>query len=210
MSTRAQLRSSVRANLADAGITFYDDTMINDALQDAYDDVATRCRPIVKSASIAQQAGTPYYDLSNLGISDYLGTIAIFNPSSNLWLRDDATHRDLDRIRRDWETGWTGTPQMWCPHSLKYIIIVPNLAVVTTETLTVWYWALAPTMAESTTPLVATDMQNLLEHFATADLIETAEEFKKALFYWGLYNEDVNPYRYRCQNLAASDLLLRV
>lgn len=208
--TRIQIRALVRANLSDAGVTFFDDAAINDSLQDGYNEVAAKCRCIQKSAVVNQVANSPYYDFITLGISDYLGTIAIFNPSTNFWLRDDISLRDFDRLRRDWEK-WSGQPQFWAPHSLKYIAVAPNLAATNGEQFTLWYWATAPVMtSDSDVPLIATDMQNILEEYATADLLEDASEVTKASVYWSDYEKDKQDYKARCAELARADLLLRV
>lgn len=210
MSNRGQLRSIIRSNLHDVGITFYDDDSINQSIQDAYDTIATRCLCIVKSATVNQVANSPYYDFKTLGVADYLGTIGIFNLSTNFWLRDDVALRDFDRLRRDWEQ-WSGAPQFWTPHSLKYAAIVPNLTAITTEQFTLWYWAIAPTLIlDSDTPLIATDMHSLIEMYSTADKLEDAEELTKAKTYWDRFEDDVKDYNKRCLNLAKTDLLMRV
>jgi hypothetical protein len=207
---RAQLRADVRSNLYDSGITFYDDDSINQSLQDAYDKIASECYCIIKSVAVNQVPNQPYYDFKTLGVSDYLGTIAIFNLSTNFWLRDDVSLRDFDRLRRDWEK-WEGQPQFWTPHSLKYVAVAPNLSAVTTEQFTLWYWAIAPTFVLDTdVPLVAADMQTLLEYYATADKLEDAEESTKASIWWKAYADDAPQYKQRCLNLAKTDLLLRV
>lgn len=207
---RAQLRADVRSNLSDAGITFYDDDSINQSLQDAYNTIAVRCLCIVKSATVNQVPNQPYYDFKTLGTADYLGTIGIFNLSTNFWLRDDVSLRDFDRLRRDWEK-WDGQPQFWTPHSLKYVAIAPNLSAVSGQQFTLWYWAIAPIFTLDTdTPLVAADMQTLLEYYATADKLEDAEEPTKASTWWKLFEDDADDYHKRCLNLAKTDLLLRV
>lgn len=208
--TRAQIRANVRSNLADAGITFYDDTTLNDAIQDAYNEVASKCRCIVKSATVAQVASTNYYDFSTLGISDYLGCFAIFNTATNFWLRDDLALPDFDRIRRDWEL-WTGAVQFWTPHSFKRVAVAPYLTQIVNETFVVWYWATAPILTvDSDTFLIATDMQEMLEMYATADKLEDSEELAKAEPFWKSFEEDKQTYLVRCQKLAAAQLLQRV
>lgn len=208
--TLAQLRTNVRSNLSDSGITFYDDNSINDALQDAYNEVAAKARCITKSATVSQVANANYYDFVSLGVTDYLGTTAIYNQSTAFWLRDDVSLRDFDRLRRDWEM-WNGDCQFWAPHSLQYIAVAPVLPIIVNEQFTLWYWAAAPTLSsDSSVPLVSTDMQPLLEFYATADLLESAEEMSKSQPYWAEYRRDLPKYKDRCVRLAAADLLLRV
>lgn len=208
--TRAQLRTAVRSNLNDSGVTFFDDDNINQSLQDGYNEIAVKCRCIQKSVLVNQVANSPYYDFLTLGVTDYLGAFAIFNQETQFWLRDDVTLRDYDRIRRDWEM-WVGQPQFWAPHSLKYVAIAPSLAAVSGQQFTLWYWATAPIFtADSDVPLIATDTQNLLEFYATADLLEDAAEPIKASIYWADYEIDREEYKTRCVDIARADLLLRV
>src|SRR5258708_3695769 len=109
---RGQLPVNIRSNLSDNGITYFDDQTINDSIQDAYNEVAAKCFCIPKSAIINQISNVNYYDFLALGITDYLGTIGIFNLATNFWLRDDVSLRDFDRLRRDWER-WNGEAQFW-------------------------------------------------------------------------------------------------
>lgn len=206
---RGQIVARVERNLSDAGV-FFSVNAINDSLQDAYNEVASRTRCIIKSATVNQVANQPYYDFIGAGVTDYLATIGIFNATTNFWLRDDLSLRDFDRLRRNWEL-WTGTPQFWAPHSLQYVAVTPNEAVVTTQTFTLWYWAIAPTFtSDSDTPLIAADKQNLLENYTCGDLLADAKEFTKAGTYLSQYEEDIQEYKKRCVNLARADLLLRV
>ncbi len=207
---RGSIRTNVRSNLYDNGITFYSDQAINDAIQDAYNEVAAKCRCIVKSTTVNQVASQPYYDFQALGTADYLGTVAIFNLETNFWLRDDISLRDFDRLRRDWET-WSGQPQFWAPHSQRLIAISPNLSQTAGEQFTLWYWAIAPTIILDTDVLlVATDQQPLLEYYATGDLLQNAEEVTKAQGYLTQYQKQKELYKNRCVDLARADILLRV
>jgi hypothetical protein len=207
--TRAQIRAAIRMNLDDAGVTFYQDDEINTSIQDAYNEIAAKTRCIVKSTTLNWGDAKTYYDFLSLGVSDYFGTIAIFNNNSNLWLRDDVNLRDFNRIRRDWET-WRGESQFWAPHSFKYTAVCPCLETGSGN-FVLWYYAVAPTLVDDTSvPIIATDVQRLFEYYSTADLLETAEEATKASIWWGKYDPILNAYKERCHNLAKSQLLLRI
>lgn len=206
---RGQLRANIQSNLQDAGVTYYQDAEINTSIQDAYNIIAAKSFCIIKSVTLNWESYN-YYDFIGLGVSDYLGTIAIFNIATNQWLRDDLSLRDYDRLRRDWET-WNGQPMFWTPHSLKYVAIVPFLTAAV-GTFTLWYWATAPTLgSDSDSPLVSSDVQSFLfEGYCTGELLETGEEPSKANDWWMQYKKYITTYKERCINVAKSDVLLRV
>ncbi|MGH7239766.1 MAG: hypothetical protein ACREHG_06825 [Candidatus Saccharimonadales bacterium] len=207
--TRKAIRSDIRDNLNDAGITYYSDSDINDAIQDAYNEIVSRTFCFVKSLDVDWDSKIYWDFINDADATDYMGTVAIFNTNTNLWLRDDLSLRDFDRIRKNWET-WIGAPQFWAPHSLKYVAIAPYYTSPS-GTFKLVYWALPPTLAgDSDSPLIATDMQSLFEYYCTADLLETAQEITKATIYWAKYEKDIPKYKARCINMAKTDLLLRV
>jgi hypothetical protein len=174
-----------------------------------------------------------YYNFPALGISDYLGTIAIFNNVTNLYLRDDLSIKDFDRIRRDWEN-WIGTPLFWAPSDPLRIAICAKYQVVAQSaaffaggfssayfidpsysslgTFKLMYYAQAPVLQSDTDGFVgiSSDMQQALTQYVTADLLEQAQEFTKASLVWDNYNENVASYADRVKRINKSDLLLRV
>lgn len=235
--TRGQIKTTVRNNLDDSGVSFYSDDDLNDSLQDAYDDIACLSQCIVKTIVLQWIGDLSYYNfVEDFGITDYMATTAIFNYTTNVWLRDDLNLRDFDKIRRDWET-WTGSPQFWAPSDPLHIAIAPrettggvsvggafngsaflptafftnSAASASTQTFKLYYWAQAPDLAsDSSTFLIASDVQDLLEFYTTADLLEQAEEFTKASEYWSKYFEGLVDYSTRVKRNNKSDLLLRV
>lgn len=235
MPTRGQIKTNARINLADRGVTFYSEDDLNDSIQDAYDDIAALTQCITKSVDLNFTAYTSYYDFkNNFSVADYMGTTAIFNYTSNLWLRDDMSLRDLDRIRRDWET-WTGTPQFWSPSDPVRIAIAPKVTVNTngvalgafdsgsfssafyitgaapTAGFRLYYWAVAPTLAsDNDILLVASDFSDLFENYITGDLLEQAQEFKKAGVFWIEYYKSIEQYAERVKKNNKADLLMRV
>jgi hypothetical protein len=209
--TRGQIKADLQGNLNDLSINFYSDTDLNDAVQDAYNDIVILTQCIQKSATLNWVTELTYYDFITLGITDYLGTIGIFNNVTNLWLRDDLSLKDFDRIRRDWEK-WNGTPLFWAPVDPKYTAIVPKyLGTGSLGTFKLYYWALAPTLTlDASTFLIAGDMQQMITQYATADLLEQAQEFTKAMDYWNQYYPNIVSYADRVKRSCKSDLLLRV
>jgi hypothetical protein len=135
-------------------------------------------------------------------------------------------------VRRDWEN-WIGTPQFWCTSDPLHIAIAPKYPEDTStagafnpfafsdaffigETapsgrFKLVYWAIAPTLTSYLSLfLTASDVQNMFEFYATADLLESAEEFSKAQEYWEKYYNSLMEYSSRVKRYNKSDLLLRV
>lgn len=207
--TRGQLITNIRANLNDAGVSFYTATDLTDSLQDGYDDVAAQSKCIVKSSTINWQNGLSYYDFISLSVSDYLGCTAIFNNNNNLWLEDFYTRFQVDNEDPHWEIT-EGEPRLWIPINFKYIAVYPRKTTATGN-FSLKYWAKAPTMTlDSDIPLIATDKHELMEFYTTADLLEQGEEYSKAATYWQEYENSLSDYIERVQNISRADLLLIV
>lgn len=208
-----QIKTSVRTNLNDNGVTFWTDTDFNDSFQDAYDDVVCLSQCVVKSTTLSWIANLSYYDVVvDCGVLDYLATVAIFNYATNRWLRDDLNLRDFDKFRKDWET-WSGTPQFWASSDFSRIAVAPKYitSIPTPGTFKLVYWTTAPVLfTDGDNFLMASDAQTLLEYYVSADMLEQAQEFSKAAEYWEKYYTDLEEYsdRVKCNN--RSDLLLRV
>jgi hypothetical protein len=228
--TRGQIKADVQDNLSDLNLNFFSDDDLNTSVQDAYTDIAILTQCIQKQSTQNWISNLSYYNFVNLGVSDYFGTIAIFNNVTNLWLRDDVSLKDFDRIRRDWEL-WIGTPIFWAPSDPVNIAIAAkylasNLGAFAATAFSsgffldssgalgsfiLYYWGIAPTLvSDASTFLIASDMQRLLTNYATADLLEQAQEFGKADDFWNKYNADITSYSDRVKRNAKSDLLLRI
>jgi hypothetical protein len=205
--TRAQLKTRITSNLGDSGSIYWTDTDKNYAIQDAYSDCIAMAKAVTKSATISLVANQPYYNLHTL-ISDFIGCIAIFNNSTNRWLFDDHTVRDFDKIRIDWEM-WNGEPAFWAPVSPELVAIVPSKSA-STGTLTVYYWAAAPTLSSDSDIFLLSDdlIDDTLEACTTGDLQEQAEEFTKASMYHERYEKSILEVAQRYNNMAKSDLIL--
>lgn len=209
--TRLQIKTTVRVNLDDAGVTFYSDDDLTESIQDAYDDVVANSQCVTKVAdNLNWIANLSYYNpIVNLSITDYMAVVAIFNYSTNRWLRDDLVLRDFDRLRRDWEN-WVGTPQFWTPSDPLHFAIAPKYSDAG-GTFKIVYWATAPTLADDTgTFLLASDVNNLIEFYTTADMLEQAQEYSKATEYWDKYYESLVEYSDRVKRNNKTDLLMRV
>ena len=78
--TRGQLKTTIRTNLDDAGVSFYSDDDLNDSLQDAYDDVVCMSQCVTRTVVLDWISQLTYINFnSDYGLNDYLATVAIFN-----------------------------------------------------------------------------------------------------------------------------------
>lgn len=231
--TRGQIKADIQDNLSDLSLNFYSDDDLNQSIQDAYDDVGILTQCIQSKVTLNWLSNLSYYNFQSLGVTDYLGTIAIFNNVTNLWLRDDLNLKDFDRIRRDWEI-WIGTPQFWAPSDPNNIAIAAKYLAGgnnngafdpqsfsnafyidstygTLGSFILYYFTLAPVLVSDTdTFLIASDMQTLITNYCTADLLEQAQEYSKAGTYWTKYFSDIEDYADRVKRNNKSDLLLRI
>lgn len=234
--TRGQVKAQIQTNLTDLNINFYSDEDLNNSIQDGYEDIVTLSQCIQKNITLPWVSNLSYYNFqTRYQITDYLGTIAIFNNVSNLWLRDDLSLKDFDRIRRDWET-WIGTVMFWAPSDPSNIAICPkmldsnlsygafdygsfdsgsfyinNSSESNLGSFILYYWATAPILvSDNDVLLMASDQNTTLVQYSTADLLEQAQEFNKANSYWQPYFKNVDEYSDRVKRNCKSDLLLRI
>ena len=222
MSTFAQIKSNIQDNLQDYSIHWSNADLTN-AVQDAYDETICMSQCLIKKTTLSFQDNLNYYDFLNLPdfpniyISDFMATTAIFNNNTNLWLLDNKVLKDFDRDRLDWEN-WTGEAIWWVPcNDSKKNAFVPKQPIATGN-FDIYYWAQAPTVVDSETPLVPVDFHSLIELHATGALLELAREFTKARAYfeefWGIddgeqnLDEGIYLLASRSKNIAKSDLLM--
>lgn len=207
--TRADVKTRVLKNLNDAGATYYTGADLEDAIQDAYDDIVALSQCNFASITLNWPANTTYFFLESLGATDYISTVAIYNHNTKRFLDDSVNLRQFDGIRDDWEI-WNGQPEFWTPHTFESVAIAPRLATATGQ-YTVYYIKRAPVLAQDSDSFIFSKFaDDLVETYVTADLLEQAEEFTKAALFWKPYFEGVLAYKQECQNLARTDLILHV
>lgn len=207
--TREDIKTVCSKNLADLGATYWTPTDLDDSIQDCYDDIIGMSGAKVKKATITWVAELAYYIFPGHGVTDYLGTLAVFNNNNNRFLCDKTSLRQLEHAREDWEI-WRGTPFMWTPAATDRIAIAPNYSTAV-GTFDLYYLASAEELTSDSDPIdVANDVMGLFQDYTTADMLEQAEEYIKAQKYWKSYYETLVEYKERCSRLAASDILMRV
>ncbi len=203
--TRLELKTKIRENLNDAGVTFYSEDDLNDSIQDGYDDISVVSGCIQKSGTLTLLDNTTYYDML-AAFSDFFALVAAYNNNTNRWIDFDAL-KQFDNVRIDWEI-WAGSqPLFGAISNFRYVAFVPRLTTAFGNA-TIWYRALAPTLtSDSDEFLIHLDKQELLEWYVTADMLDQQQEYIKADSYWANYFEHLLKYKSRIDKLAMSDYL---
>ena len=224
LSNFTTIKSNISIHLNDANLINFVSGDIDDATQDAYDEIVALSQCIIKKVTLNFQNNLNYYNFqdnsnySNIYVADFMACTAIFSNLTKLWLLDDKVLKDFDRDRVDWEN-WIGSCTWWAPcNDAKKIAMIPK-PLIGSSTFDLYYWAQAPTIVNANSPLVPPDFENLIEIYATASLLESYEEFTKAQLYfnefWGVDNEGNQNFdkgifalAQRSKNISQSDLLV--
>jgi hypothetical protein len=184
---RDQLKERITNNLYDAGqVNFTSDTL-NDSIQDGYDEVALLTQCIEKIATVTFVDQLTYYNLATL-ISDYYRVIAIWNNNTNRWLEPIA-YGELDEFGTRWETH-NGEPSHFAMLGWEYLALYRKPSTAT-GTMLVFYKAQADTLAGASTPVIPVGEADVLETYATQDLLDQHLEYQKSQIYWTKYQDQV-------------------
>lgn len=174
--TRDDIAARARFNLDDSGITFYSADDFNDSIQDGYNEAVALSRTIEVNKTISFVNSLTYYKFGDI-ISDYIHVIAIFNNNTNKWL-DYISLELLKEGNARWETT-EGQPKFFTVFEDRYIALYPKQATAT-GTMLVLYKGTANVLLAATEPTIPDSHQIILEQYTTGDLLEQAEEFRKA------------------------------
>lgn len=199
---RATVRSRVRKNLNDAGVTFYTDDDLNDSIQDAYNTFCALTGIIVKSTAFPILPSA-YWNLAS-AISDYLFPVGFYNLSTNLWL-EGKTRRYFSGLRWDWEK-WIGQPAYFAPVDYRRICVVPHLTVGSGLGILL-YKAKAPNLSDEMPLQCPVQANTVFENYVTADLLEQDRELAKAASYWDGYYTDLDNAIEEIHNPSRADLM---
>lgn len=207
-----EIKNRVSRDIGDDARVYFDEADVSLAVKEGYEDVVALSQCITKTLTLDFVANQVYYDFEALveseGDGDFLAVVGIYNNSNNRFLFDDSTLRDFSKLRDDWEL-WVGTPQYWAAAAWNRTALIPHYSSVSSETFDLHYWAQAPTFINEDSPNFPTQFHRLIEHYATADLLETAEEFTKAQFAFEQYRTELPKMIRQTKAMARSNFLLR-
>lgn len=169
----------VQTNLYEAKLRWYTSTNIYDALQEAYNKInAQLC--LTEKATFIPQLPSPYYNMGQM-IPDWMFLRGVYNVFTNLWL-DGVSYKVMKNTYYTYLT--IGDPRFFNVIDLQRVLIWP-FNTSATGVLFIVYAASAPIITPDLVPdLPFSVASQVLECFATADLLEQAREFGKAQNYW--------------------------
>lgn len=191
MLTVQDLGNRILRNLWDEGVVFYTLSDCLTSIQDAYDEVVVYSECIEKTTTIPFQANLIYYDFYN-GIPDFYRPASIFNQATGRWLPFQDTKQFL-KTRFDWELA-VGTPWFYSQINFQFTAFYPHLRAAG-ESFDLFYKAKADKLTTDSIPSVPDTYVYALENYATADLLEQVQEFKKASDYWQKYYKQIEDLR---------------
>lgn len=182
--TRDQIVTAVRQNLDDEGVgTFYSEDDLNDSIQDGYDEVAVLTECVENAAQVNFQSELTFYDFASL-LTGYIRIFAIWNNNTNRWL-DPISENELSELRDDWEIS-NSEPTNYCTESPRYIALFPR-PLVASGYMICFYKQQADILIGTSVPQIPVEHDDVLELYATADLLDQTQEYAKAVKYFQEY-----------------------
>lgn len=194
MSNLIQISNNVSRNLDDLSANFYDPILdIQPSIQDGYNLIVGLCETIetYTSTPVDFISEKVFYDLSVL-IPGYLRVFGIFNNNTQRWMYP-TTALELYSFRDNWELA-AGDPFLFLPIDYKTVAFFPNM-VTAAGNFTVLYKAKADTLLANSTPQLPQENVNVLEWYATDDLLDQAQEWYKALDYANMVDKGIDDIR---------------
>ena len=193
--TRGEVKARVRTNLDDVQVTFFTALDIEDSLSDAYYWSSVFANTIEKTKNISFQKDCPYYSLQTI-IPDHFAVTGVYDLSRKRFL-PYKSRLDLIGINSNYEM-WHGPPEYFFVHSQNYLFIGPQPLNIASSVqsgdldLKIFYRAFDDSVISDIDryrlPLQGEDC---IEFYATADLLEQAQEWTKAQFYWDKFHSQL-------------------
>jgi hypothetical protein len=193
--TRGEVKFRVRANLDDNAVTFYTSIDIEDSIADAYYWSSIFANTIEKTKNISFQKNCPYYNLSVI-IPDHFAVTGVYDLARNHFL-SYRSRQDLINLNHSYEI-WAGPPQHFFVHSQNYLFIGPQQINITSvgqsgnADLKIFYRGFDDNVIDDhhsyRLPIQGEDC---IEFYATADLLEQAQEWSKAQVFWDKFHSQL-------------------
>lgn len=191
LATRNSVRNKVSSNIYDVVGVYFDTQMINDSIQDGYDEIVTRSQCIEAVTQVNWINGQIYYDLYNCisgceGLPLYWRPTKLFNAGTNRWM-DIVDSRFLDKYRFDWEAS-NGTPWFVLVWNYRWMGFFPHYVSGAGQFFLLMFKVGRDIILNDTQYLqIPPAYQTTIEYWSTADLLESIGEVTKAQSYFTKY-----------------------
>ena len=186
--TLSEFRTDIRRRLGETATVFYSDDDIDDAIDEAYEEMADATEFYERQAQIQAIAGHTYYNLLNILPDTFLSPRRIYDSTTSRWLTP-TDPRELDyHGYRQWERV-SGPPQKYLMRGNWWLGVFPRPATdLPIERLS--YTAIPSAMSATTDePAFPREYHPGISEFALSDLFSQARETVKALDKWADYLE---------------------
>lgn len=181
--TFGEMKATIRRKLNEASATFWTDTDIEDAINEAVEEFADATEYLERYANVAMLTGRTYFDLTSVLPDTFLSPRRIWNTETHEWL-EPTSARDLDEHKYvQWELV-TGPPEEYFLRGNWWLGVFPASSNDTVK-LRVYFTAIPDEMTESTdTPDFPREFHPGVVDLALSDLMAQSRETKKALALW--------------------------
>jgi len=182
--TRSSLRNKIQQDLYDIVGVYFDAAMLNDSIQDGYDEIILRTQCIEATTDITFQNGYIYYDLYNCvssceGLPLYWRPTKMFNTQTNRWI-DVVDSRFLDKYRFDWEAS-NGTPWFAIIWNYRWMGFFPHYVTGANQTFKMLFKVGRDVITSDTQYIqIPPPYGRTLENYVCGDMLESTSELVKA------------------------------
>ena len=181
-----QLKTDVRRRLGDSTTAFFSNDDIENAIQDAYAELADATEFFERYANLTTIAGHTYYNLTHILPDTFLSPRRVYSGTTNRWLTP-TTPRELDyHTYRQWELVY-GPPEKYWMRGNWWFGIFPRTAD-DVPILRFCYTAIPDEFVDdSDTPAFPQEFHPGISASALSDLFSQQRETEKALVKWAEY-----------------------
>lgn len=178
--TRDQIIGLAARELEDVTGIHFTNEDLEDSCQDGYDLIALLTQCVERVGSVTQVANQVYYDFSTL--PGYFRVFAIYNNTNKQWLTPKP-YGFFNYYGYRWEMN-IGSIREFSPIGYKHIVVNQKPSVVNSDTLTVYYNAVAPTLSGDSVPEFYPEFHDILIQYIISDLLDQNLEYTKSQVYF--------------------------
>ncbi len=177
------MKADVRRKINAASTAFFTDSDIEDALNEAYEEMADATEFYERQATIDMLAGRTYYDLTSLLPDTFLSPRRAWNTTTQKWFGPtDTLERDSAYVQ--WELTY-GAPEYYLLRGNWWLGVWPRANDDTSYKARVYYTAIPEHMSAATdTPAFPKEFHQGVVDLALAELFAQNRDPKKVISSW--------------------------